>query len=78
MQYIAPNPISCEQAYDTVAHYEKVALSEESEQRVAACRKFLDDKIAEIDRPSTASRQVSAPCATSPSRPTTSKSCSAT
>ena len=51
MQYIAPNPISCEQAYDTVAHYEKVALSEESEQRVAACRKFLDDKIAEIDRP---------------------------
>ncbi len=51
MHHISPEIISCEKAYDIVANSEPIALSEESEHRVAACRKFLDDKIANIDRP---------------------------
>ena len=51
MHHISPDRITCEQAYDIVAKGEKLSLSDESEHRVARCRKYIDDKIKEIDRP---------------------------
>lgn len=51
MHHISPDRFTCEQAYDIVAKGEKLSLSDESEHRVARCRKYIDDKIKEIDRP---------------------------
>ena len=51
MHHISPDRFTCEQAYDIVAKGEKLSLSDESEHRVKRCRKYIDDKIKEIDRP---------------------------
>ncbi len=51
MHHISTDIITCDQAYKAVINSEKLALSEASEKLVADCRKFLDDKIATVDRP---------------------------
>lgn len=51
MYKISPEIITCSQVYDIVARSEQLALSPRSEELVDVCRRFLDAKIAEVDRP---------------------------
>ena len=49
--YISSTRLSLERMKEILDNREKIALSHESTEAVIKCRKYLDDKMADIDRP---------------------------
>ena len=49
--YISSTRLSLERMKEILENREKIALSHESTEAVIKCRKYLDDKMEDIDRP---------------------------
>ena len=75
---ISTGRITLERLKEIIDKHATLALSDEATAAILKCRRYLDKKMEDPEKPMYGSRRVSAPCIMCPSLPTSSRSSSIT